>query len=494
MAYLLGIDTSTTATKSLLIDESGQVVGVASSSYDLSTPKPLWAEQDPSLWWEATQASLRQVLQETQVDPTAIAGVGLTGQMHGLVLLDAKGEVLRPAILWNDQRSAAQCGEMRQILGLARLVEITGNDAFPGFTAPKLLWVRENEPEIYSQIEQVLLPKDFVRFQLTGDYATDRAGAGGTLMLDLASRDWSTELLDACGIPSRWLPRTHEGSQKTGRISAEAAECTGMAAGTPVFGGGGDQAAQAVGVGAVEPGVVALTLGTSGVVFASCQRPLTEPEGRLHAFPHAVPGMWHVMGVMLSAAGSLRWYRDVVAPGVEFAELVEQAADVEPGSEGLVFLPYLSGERTPHADPNIRAAFSGLTLRHDRAHMTRAVLEGVALGLRDNFELMKEVGLDLVQQVRVSGGGAKSPLWRQILADVCGVDLVTVQATEGAALGAALLAGMGTGVWSSATEACRAGVELGETTTPDGNAQALYDTSYGQFKAHYTALAPLFRD
>jgi len=492
MRYLLGIDTSTTATKALLVDEQGQVEAVASATYPLSTPRPLWAEQDPDLWWQATKQSVARVLQESDVDPAAIVGVGLTGQMHGLVLLDAQGEVLRPAILWNDQRAVAECDLMRETLGLARLVEITGNDAFPGFTAPKLLWVRDNEPEIYRQIHQVLLPKDYVRFRLMDEYATDRAGAGGTLMLDLRTRDWSAELLEALEIPSEWLPGTHEGIEGTGTVSEAAAGFTGLAPGTPIYGGGGDQAAQAVGVGAVEPGIVALTLGTSGVVFASSDRPLTERDGRLHAFPHAVPERWHVMGVMLSAAGSLRWYRDVVAPGVEFGELVEQAADVDPGSEGLVFLPYLSGERTPHADPNIRGAFSGLTLKHDRSHMTRAVLEGVAFGLRDNFALMEEVGLDSIQQVRVSGGGAKSPLWRQILADVCGVDLVTVKATEGAAFGAALLAGVGAGVWASTEEACSAGVELGETTAPNRDTQALYDSTYRRFRAHYPALAPLF--
>jgi xylulokinase len=494
MSYLLGIDTSTTATKALLVDDTGQVVAVASSTYPLSTPKPLWAEQDPGLWWKATQESIAQVLQDSQVDPASIVGVGLTGQMHGLVLLDADGGVLRPAILWNDQRAAAECDQMRETLGLARLVEITGNDAFPGFTAPKLLWVREHEPEIYRQIEQVLLPKDYVRFRLTGEYATDKAGAGGTLMLDLATRDWSQELLDACDFPLRWLPRTHEGSQETGQVSAAAAERTGLTAGTPVFGGGGDQAAQAVGVGAVEPGIVALTLGTSGVVFASSDRPLTERNGRLHAFPHAVPETWHVMGVMLSAAGSLRWYRDVVAPGIEFSELVEQAAEVEPGSEGLIFLPYLSGERTPHADPNIRGAFSGLTLRHGRAHMTRAVLEGVAFGLRDNFALMEEVGLDSIQQVRVSGGGAKSPLWRQILADICGVDLVPVETTEGAAFGAALLAGTGAGAWASVSAVSTAAVALGDATRPDADRRDQYDRAYRRFRAHYPVLAPLFRE
>jgi len=494
MTYLLGIDISTTATKALLVGEHGQVVAVASSTYLLSTPKPLWAEQDPDLWWQAAKKSISEVLKISQVGPTSIVGVGLTGQMHGLVLLDAHGEVLRPAILWNDQRAAAECDEMRETLGLDRLVEITGNDAFPGFTAPKLLWVRQHEPEIYARVEQVLLPKDYVRFRLTSEYATDRAGAGGTLMLDLASRQWSSELLDAFEIPEQWLPPTHEGCEVTGRISETAAESTGLAAGTPVVGGGGDQAAQAVGVGAVEPGVVALTLGTSGVVFASSDHPLTERAGRLHAFPHAVPDKWHVMGVMLSAAGSLRWYRDVVAPQVEFDALLEETVGVEPGSEGLIFLPYLSGERTPHADPYIRGAFVGLTLKHERPHMTRSVLEGVAYGLRDNFALMQEVGLGSIEQVRLSGGGAQSPLWRQILADVCGVELVTVKTTEGAAFGAALLAGLGTGVWSSALEACSAAVELGETTHPSASTRDLYDRSYRRFRDHYPALAPLFND
>jgi xylulokinase len=494
MRFLLGIDTSTTATKALLLDDQGKVVAVASASYPLSTPRPLWAEQDPNLWWEATQQAISQVLKISGTDPASIAGVGLTGQMHGLVLLDAAGKVLRPAILWNDQRASAECDRMREVLGLERLVEITGNDAFPGFTAPKLLWVERNEPQIYRRIHQVLLPKDYVRYCLTGDFATDRAGAGGTLMLDLKKRDWSAELLQAFDIPPEWLPPTHEGIEVTGTISQAAAELTGLAAGTPVVGGGGDQAAQAVGVGAVESGVVALTLGTSGVVFASSSRPLTERHGRLHAFPHALPEMWHVMGVMLSAAGSLRWYRDVVAPSVDFRALVDEAATVDPGSEDLVFLPYLSGERTPHADPYVRGSFVGLTLKHERPHMTRAVLEGVAFGIRDNFALMHEVGLESIDQVRISGGGAKSPLWRQILADVCGVELVIVETTEGAAFGAALLAGVGAGVWSSVNEACAAAVELGETTSSDIDRGSCYETSYRRFRQLYPTLAPHFRE
>ena len=492
MSHLLGIDVSTTATKAVLIDAHGRTVAVASSTYDLSTPKPLWAEQDPALWWRAARHAIGEALATSGLAADSIAAVGLTGQMHGLVLTDEAGEVLRPAILWNDQRSAAECDHMRERLGLEELVRITGNDAFPGFTAPKLLWVRHHEPEIYRRVRQMLLPKDYVRYRLTGAYATDRAGAGGTLMLDLESRDWSRPLLDAFDIPPDWLPPTHEGTDVTGRVSRAAAATTGLAAGTPVVGGGGDQAAQAVGVGAVVPGVVALTLGTSGVVFAASERPLIERTGRLHAFPHALPDTWHVMGVMQSAAGSLRWYRDVVAPGTDFAELVDEALSVAPGAQGLTFAPYLSGERTPHADPYARGAFVGLTLAHGRPHMTRAVLEGVAFGLRDNLALMAEVGLSDVSQVRISGGGAVSPLWRQILADTLGVELVRVRATEGAAFGAALLAGVGAGVWPSAAGACGEAVELGETTRPDPESREAYQGLYQRFRAHYPALKPLF--
>jgi xylulokinase len=412
----------------------------------------------------------------------------MTGQMHGLVMLDGSGNVLRPAILWNDQRTAAQCDEIRARLGKSRLVQLTGNDALTGFTAPKILWVREHEPEVYARTAHILLPKDYIRYRLTGGYATDKAGAAGTLLMDIKTRDWSLEVLDALDIPAGWLPKTHEGPEVTGRISAEAAAATGLAAGTLVVGGGGDQAAQAVGVGAVEPGIVALTLGTSGVVFASTGEPFVEPEGRLHAFCHAVPGCWHLMGVMLSAAGSLRWYRDTVAPDMTFDALLAPAADVPPGSEGLLFLPYLTGERTPHPDPLARGAFVGLTVRHTRAHMTRAVLEGVAFGLRDSFELMRTVGLAELRQVRVSGGGAKSALWRQILANVLGVELVTVNTTEGAAYGAALLAGVGAGSWPDVDAACQATVRLTGSIEPQPGIAALYEKAYARYCQLYPAL------
>jgi len=491
MAYFLGIDTSTTATKALLMRASGEVVAVASSEYSYETPRPLWSEQHPDLWWEGTVASTRQVLAKSGVDPAHVACVGLTGQMHGLVLLDGVGQALRPAILWNDQRTAAQCDEIRRRLGKERLIRLTGNDALTGFTAPKILWVQEHEPDLYGRVRHILLPKDYVRLKLTGDYATDRAGAAGTLLFDIQARDWSPEMLEVLGIPAAWLPPTHEGPEVTGRISSAAALATGLRAGTPVVAGGGDQAASAVGVGAVEPGIIALTLGTSGVVFAATDRPLVDPEGRLHAFCHAAPGRWHLMGVMLSAAGSLRWYRDTLAPGVGFDALLAPAADVPAGSEGLLFLPYLTGERTPHPDPLARGAFVGLTVRHTRLHLTRAVLEGVAFGLRDSFELIKSAGLAEIRQVRASGGGARSPLWLSILADVLGVELVTVNTTEGAAYAAALLAAVGAGVWADVASACRESIHVTGVIAPRPDEVGRYERHYANYRDLYPALKAL---
>ncbi|MEW5959388.1 MAG: xylulokinase [Chloroflexota bacterium] len=488
MTYFLGIDSSTTGVKALLIDEQGQVAGAVTTALTLSTPYPLWSEQNPEDWWAGAVASIRRLLSDAGVSGEAIAAIGLTGQMHGLTLLDEAGQVLRPAILWNDQRTGAECDDIRARLGKARLIQITGNDALTGFTAPKILWVQKHEPEIFAKARQILLPKDFIRFKLTGTYATDRAGGAGTLLFDLAKRDWSSEVVAALDIPPAWLPRSHEGPEVTGHVSAATAAATGLKAGTPVVGGGGDQAAQAVGVGAVEPGIIALTLGTSGVVFASTDEPFVEPEGRLHAFCHAVPGRWHLMGVMLSAAGSLRWYRDTLAAGVDFDTLLAPAAGVAPGSEGLLFLPYLTGERTPHPDPLARGAFVGLTVRHGRPHFSRAVLEGVAFGLRDSFELMKSAGLAEIRQVRVSGGGARSGLWRQILADVLNVELVTINTTEGAAYGAALLAGVGAGVWPDVDAACRQSVTVTGSTAPQPDAVARYEPLYEQYRQLYPAL------
>jgi xylulokinase len=488
MLYLLGIDVSTTGVKALLIDQAGQVAGSANTEQPLSTPHPLWSEQDPAHWWDGTIKSIRQVLSETGIPAIAVQGIGLTGQMHGLTLLDENGDVLRPAILWNDQRTGSQCDEIRKRLTKKRLVEITGNDALTGFTAPKILWVQENEPGVYQKTRHILLPKDYVRYKLTGGFASDKADSAGMILLDIKTRDWSPEMLRALSIPLEWLPKTYEGPQVTGTVTEEAARLTGLKAGTPVIAGGGDQAAQAVGVGAVQPGIVALTLGTSGVVFATTDQPFIEPEGRLHAFCHSVPGRWHLMGVMLSAAGSLRWYRDTVAPGQDYDSLLAPAQNVSPCSEGLLFLPYLTGERTPHPDPLARGAFAGLTIRHGLPHMTRAVLEGVAFGLRDSFELMKTTGLAGIHQVRVSGGGARSALWRQILADVLNAELVTVNTTEGAAFGAALLAGVGTGVWSSVDAACQATVKQTGSTPPNAETVNRYDRGYALYRQLYPAL------
>jgi len=490
MAYLMGIDVSTTGVKALLIFADGQVVGSASTEQPLSTPYPLWSEQDPADWWSGAVSSVRQVLQETGITGSEVAAVGLTGQMHGLTLLDAGGNVLRPAILWNDQRTGAQCDEMRARLGKARLIAITGNDALTGFTAPKVLWVRQKEPQVYARAAHILLPKDYVRYKLTGGFAMDVADGAGTILMDIKARRWSPEVLQALEIPPEWLPRLYEGPEVTGVISAEAARLTGLKAGTPVVGGGGDQAAQAVGVGAVQPGIVALTLGTSGVVFASTSQPFIEPEGRLHAFCHAVPGRWHLMGVMLSAAGSLRWYRDTFHPGLDYDTLLAcvRTAQVPAGCEGLLFLPYLTGERTPYPDPLARGAFVGLTIRHGEPHLVRAVLEGVAFGLRDSFELMKQAGQKEIAQVRISGGGARSPLWRQILADVLGAELVTVNTTEGAAYGAALLAGVGAGLWPDVDAACQATVRLTGSTAPQAGSVAVYEKIYPLYRQLYPAL------
>jgi len=492
MTYFIGIDTSTTATKALLMDESGDVLGVASNEYAFETPQPLWSEQDPALWWTATVESVRQVIAKTGVDAAAVKGIGLTGQMHGLVLLDEKGEVLRPSILWNDQRTGTQCDAIRAKLGREKLIQITGNDALTGFTAPKILWVQESEPEVWKRTRHILLPKDYVRYKLTGTFASDRAGGAGTILFDLAKRDWSPEVLDALDIPAEYLPPTFEGTDATGTLKSDVADELGLPPGTPVFGGGGDQAAAAVGTGAVLAGIVSLSLGTSGVVFATTDNPFIEPEGRLHAFCHAVPGKWHLMGVMLSAAGSLRWHRDTFAPGVDFDKLLEPIDDVAAGSDGLFFLPYLTGERTPHPDPLARGAFVGLTVRHSFPQLTRAVLEGVSFGLRDSFELIKSAGLENISQVRVTGGGAKNPLWRQILADVLNAEVVTVNTTEGAAYGAALLAAVGSGVFGSVEAACDMTITITGCTGP-GKDQSIYDDIYPLYRELYPALRPTFK-
>ena len=491
MGVVLGIDVSTTATKAIVIDASGRVLGMASSEYPFEQPHPLWSEQHPRLWWNGTVESIAGALSAAGVTGDDVAAVGLTGQMHGLVLLDVDGDVIRPAILWNDQRTAAECDAIRAALGPEHLVEITGNDALTGFTAPKLLWVRDHEPDAWARVAHVLLPKDYVRYRLTGVFALDKADGAGTILFDLAARDWSGEVLDALGIDPAWMPPTHEGPEVTGTVTPSAAAATGLRPGTPVVAGGGDQAANAVGVGAVVPGRVALSLGTSGVVFATTDRPIFDAAGRVHAFCHAVPGRWNLMSVMLSAAGGLRWLRDAIAPGEPFDRLVAAAGSVPAASDGLLFLPYLTGERCPYPDPLARGAFVGLTLAHDMRHMTRAVLEGVAFGLRDGLDLMVGAGMPVPAQVRASGGGTASALWCQILADVLEADIVLPATTEGAAYGAALLAAVGSGWFASVEEAADA-VVLTTLAASPGQDVPRYAEAHARYRSLYPALAPLY--
>ncbi|MCH8474420.1 MAG: xylulokinase [Opitutales bacterium] len=499
-SYLLGIDIATTSTKTLLMEGSGKVLGSATAEYPLETPKPLWSEQDPEHWWEATVKTIREVLQKTGVSASSIAGIGLSGQMHGLVCLDSDNRVLRPAILWNDQRTGAQCDAITQRVGAEKVIQLTGNPILTGFTAPKLLWVQENEPDVYSRIAKILLPKDYVRYRLTNSFCTDVSDASGMSLLDVANRRWSDEMVDAVGAKRAWLADVSESSDPSSKVTGEGASATGLPEGIPVVGGGGDQACQAVGVGIVREGVASATLGTSGVVFAASDEYRVEPEGRLHAFCHAVPGKWHLMGVMLSAAGSFRWYKDVLGQqeSREAAEtgkdpfeiLTQQAALAPAGCEGLLFLPYLTGERTPWPDPLARGNFFGLTLRHQKAHMTRSVMEGVTYGMRDSLELMRNLQLK-VSHIVASGGGAKSPLWRQMMADNFHARTVTVNASEGAAYGACLLAATGAGIFPSVEAACDACLQETGETLP-GPEATVYDDFYPHYKSLYPALAPIF--
>lgn len=487
MPHYMGIDISTTSAKAIVIDDTGTVLAIGSTSQPVSQPKPLWSEQDPADWWSGVQSSIRKALDEANLSGEAIVGIGLTGQMHGLVMLDDVGKVLRPAILWNDQRTQTQCDWMTERIGFDRLIELTGNQALTGFTAPKLLWVRDNEPDVYRRCAQVLLPKDYIRYKLTGEFGTDLAGASGTSMLNVAERNWSGEVLDALEIPRAWLPDVHEGTTVTGRISNDAADLTGLSVGAPVVAGGGDQAAGAVGMGCVTPDTVGVTVGTSGVVFAPLAEYAYEPQGLLHAFCHAVPNTWHFMGVMLSAAGSLSWYKDTLAPEMSYDDLLAEAADIPAGSDGLYFLPYLSGERTPYPDPDARGAFIGLTTRHTRAHMTRAVLEGVAFGLKDIFSLIAETGLPDDVKARISGGGARSPFWQQIIADVLNVPLLNVNTPEAGAFGAATLAAVGVGAFESVYDATTALVQMGGTVHPGANVST-YAERYPTYHSLYPAL------
>jgi xylulokinase len=503
MSYLLGIDVGTSGTKALLIDASknGEVVASCTKTYPLYTPRPLWAEQEPEDWWQATISAIRQLLEDSGAEPKQVKGIGLSGQMHGSVFLDENNEVIRPAILWCDQRTQAECDWIMDTVGREKTIELISNPVLTGFTAGKIIWLRNNEPEAYKQVRKVLLPKDYIRFKLTGEYATEVSDASGTALFNVVKREWAWEMLDAVGIPREWMPKCYESPEISGRITPEAASLTGLAEGTPVVGGGGDQAAGAVGNGIVEPGIISSTVGTSGVVFAFAEKPVVDPKLRVHTFCHAVPGKWHVMGVMLSAGGSLRWYRDTFcsaegtvakALGRDPYDLMsEEAANVPPGSEGLIFLPYLTGERTPYPDANARGVFFGITLRSDKAHFIRSVMEGVAYGLRDSFSILEEMKIP-IRQVRASGGGARSELWRQIQADVTGYDHVTINVDEGPALGVAVLAGVGTGIYPSVEKACRSIIKVVNTTKTNAERKSIYDRYYPVYRSLYQSLKEEF--
>jgi xylulokinase len=484
---LIGLDIGTSGARAVAIDLLGEVVAVAAEEYPLSNPRPGWTEQDPDHWWVASQLVLNRVLSQLRDPPLAL---GLTGQMHGSVFLDAGDRAIRPALLWSDQRTASQCRTITEKVGAKRLVEITGNPALTGFQAPKILWLRENEPAAYARVRRVLLPKDYVRLRLTGEYATDASDASGTLLLDLRRRTWSDEILQALEIPRHWLPAVYEGPDLTGTVTAAAAAATGLPAGLPVAAGGGDNAAAAVGNGIVREGMVSSSVGTSGVVFADSETPRIDPQGRLHAFCHAIPGRYHLMGVTLSAGGSLRWWRDASGSGLDYDGMISLAAQAPPGSEGLVFLPYMSGERTPHLDPDARGAFVGLNLRHSLPHLTRAVLEGVTYSLKDCLDLMVGLGVP-VTEVRATGGGARSPLWRQLQADVFGLPVHRTRTEEGPAFGAALLAGVAGGAYSDVFEAC-ALIRLDpDVNIPDPARNRLYRRYHEAFTALYAATAPV---
>ena len=490
---LLGIDVGTGGTRAVVVDEKGKVVASATAQHaPFASPHPGWAEQDPRDWWRATIEAVRGVLAQPGISAEEIGGVGFSGQMHGATLLDEGGEVLRPALIWCDQRTAEQCLAITERVGADRLIELTSNPALTGFTLPKLLWVRDHEPDIWARVCTVLLPKDYVRLRLTGERATDVADASGTLLFDVANRCWSGAMLDAMEIDEACLPSVFESPEITGQVSVAGAAATGLRAGTPVVAGAGDQAAGAVGMGIVRAGTISATIGTSGVVFAATDRPSLDPQGRVHTFCHAIPGRWHVMGVTQAAGLSLRWFRDQFGAGIEdgrdpYERLTEEAASAPAGADGALWAPYLMGERTPHLDPNARGALVGLTASHTRAHLVRAILEGVAFSLRDTFEIFKEMNVP-VETIRLGGGGARSSVWRQTQADVYGHEVEMVEAEEGAAYGAALLAGVGGGIWSSVDTACGAVVRVTNRVCPQPANQKLLDKSYKAFRRLYPAL------
>ena len=496
--YVLGIDVGTGGTRALIMDETGRIFASATEQHEpFASPKIGWAEQRPEDWWRAAGVAIRKALALGKLRGEQISCVGFSGQMHGAVMLDGSGEVVRPALIWCDVRTDKQCQELNEKIGADRLIQLTCNPALPNFTLTKFLWTRENEPENWIRVRSVMLPKDYVRFRLTGERAIDMADASGTLMLDVAKRKWSDEVLQAAGINRALLPSLHESPDVCGKISAMGAEATGLAAGTPVVAGAGDQAAGATGMGIVAPGAVSATIGTSGVVFAATDRPALDPKGRLHTFCHAIPGRWHVMGVTQAAGLSLRWFRDRFGSGSAtdgrdpYERLTDEAATVPAGADGLLWAPYLMGERTPHLDSEARAMLAGLTASHTRAHVVRAILEGVAFSLRDTFTIFGEMNVP-VKNIRLGGGGARSPLWRQIQADVYGHEVEIVEAEEGAAYGAAILAGVGAKIWPTVDAACAAVVRVATRVPPNQVSVAKMNESYKAYRRVYPAMKSIF--
>lgn len=491
----LGLDIGTGGSRALLIDDVGHVVASAVEEHEpFRSPQTGWAEQQPDDWWRAAIVAIRAVLARDVCEPDAIGAIGLSGQMHGAVLLDASDRVLRPAIIWCDQRTDAECRWLTETVGASRLIALTCNPALTGFTLPKLLWVRQHEMDVWGRVRRVLLPKDYIRLKLTGAYATDVSDASGTLLFNVAERRWSSEMLFASEIDRSVLPKAYEGPEITGRLLPEAAAATGLATGTPVVAGGGDQAAGAVGMGIVRPGAVSATIGTSGVVFAATDRPALDPGGRVHTFCHAVPGQWHVMGVTQAAGLSLRWFRDHFDVAVDahdgrdpYDRLTQEALRAPPGADGVLWAPYLMGERTPHLDAHARAALVGLSASHTRAHIIRAVLEGVAFSLRDSLTILEEMRVP-VESIRLGGGGARSGLWQQIQADIYGRRVELLTAEEGAAYGAALLAGVGAGAWESVDAACQRAITVASRVDPEPEVVARLDAQYAKFRRLYPAL------
>jgi xylulokinase len=490
---IIGIDVGTGGTRAVLVDEKGALLGSATHEHvHFASPQNGWAEQDPRDWWNAGQKAIGKLLKETGVSKSEIAAVGLAGQMHGAVLLDEKEEVLRPALIWCDQRTAEECRVLNETVGEQRLVELTSNPALPNFTLTKLMWVRTHEPEIWKKFRSFLLPKDYVRLQLTGVRAIDVSDASGTLLLDVAHRRWSMEMVKATGLDERCLPEVFESPEVVGKITARAAQATGLAEGTPVVAGAGDQAGGAIGMGIVKAGCVSATIGTSGVVFAATDQPFLDPRGRLHTFCHAIPGRWHVMGVTQAAGQSFRWFRDTFGTigsptGDPYDSLSQEAAAIPAGADGVLWAPYLMGERTPHLDSDVRGALIGLAASHGRGHIIRAILEGVAFSLKDSLTIFAEIGVP-VNDIRLGGGGARSPLWRQIQADAYAKPVSLLAAEEGCAYGSAVLAGVGAGLWPSVDEACAEIVRIASVVNPIKQSSDKLQQQYKLYRAIYPAL------